>query len=230
MPISSGGSGIAGDSARLFPWQVSHYIVRGGPNDPVLQTTPAVPAVQTGGGTLSFNSTVILGPVPGQQPALNRTMTLNSTGTLTAGQLTTNTGGIYIGTIPQGAWILDVGLFCYAALSVGTSTSVGVFYTNEPGDLTYPPPTLNLLGYITTPAANTTYGVKSGSGITAFTAVNAAVGPTGLGNAAVAGGIAALASLSDIDLYVASFLVGGTGTASSTGCFACLVEFTGLEG
>jgi hypothetical protein len=230
MPVSSLGSGIPGANTRLFPWQVDHYIVRGGPNDPVLQTGPATPAAQTGGGSLSWNSTITLPPVPGQQPATNRTMVLNSTGSLASGQLGTNTGGIYIGTLPQGSWIQNFQLFCYQALAGGTSTSVGLFWTAESTDVGYPPATLNLIAYITSPAANTNYSVVTASGVTAFTAVNGTVGPLGPGNAVTAGGIASLASLTDIDLYVAAFLIAGAGTANTAGTYAAMVNFTGLEG
>jgi hypothetical protein len=236
MPVSSGGSGIAGDSARLFPWQVDHNCVRGGPNDPVVQTTPAIPAQQTGGGSLSWNTTLTLPPVPGVQPAVNRTMTINSTGTLTSGQLTTNTGGLYLLTIPQGAWIESLSFFCYAAMAGGTSTSLGFFYTAEPADLAYPPATLNLLAYITTPTANTLYSsVATGGGATSFTSVLGAGGTSG-GNASPLGpgnaqtGIGQLASLSDIDIYVATFLVAGAGTANTGGCYSAMFNFTGLEG
>ena len=29
---------FAGSVFRLYPWQAKHYLVRGGPNDPVIQT------------------------------------------------------------------------------------------------------------------------------------------------------------------------------------------------
>jgi hypothetical protein len=222
-------TGAPGDSARLFPWQVSHYLVKGGPNDPSVLPPTGGPPV-TSGGYLSWNSSILVPPVPGAQPALNRTMSLHSAGTLTAGQLTGNTGGIYIGTIPQGAWILDVNLMCYAALAGGTDLSVGIFYVQQSlaAAQVYPATPLNLLAYITSPAASTMYGIKTTLGMTLFTAANAAPGPTGPGNGVT--GIAQLASLGDIDLYVASFLIAGGGTANTGGSYGVMVEFTGLEG
>lgn len=236
MPISSGGSGVPGNQARQYPWQVDHYIIRGGPNDPTLQTGPVLPAAQVGGGVISWNSQVTLGPVPGQ--SANRTMGLNSTGTLAGGQLTGNTGGILLGTIPQGAWIDSIQLQCLAALSVGTSVQMGLFYCLNSTDLVYPPPTLNLLAYITSPAANAVYSVMSGAAtaVLAFTAVLGAgttAGTTGTpigpGNPTAAG-IGQLASLGDIDIYAATFLIAGAGTASSTGVFSARVNFSGSQG
>lgn len=224
MPVSSGGSGLPGDSARLFAWQMDHYAVRGGPNDTVAQTTPASPvnsAAPTGGGSVSWNSVLTLGPVPGQQPATPRSMSLSSAGTFAAGQLTGNTGGILLLTIPQGSWIQDVEVYCYTAPA--GATTFGVFYVPTPTDLTYPPATLNLLAAIATPTAGTLYGLKSGSGVTAFGVLQAttALGP----GTPVTGAVNQLASLSDIDVYAVLY----TGTATA-GCFAVEVNFTGLEG
>jgi len=223
-------TGSIGDSARLYPWQVGHYIARGGPNDPVVATTPAVPAAQTGGGSVSWNTTLTLPPAPGQSAP--RTMILNNNGTLTAGQLVNPTtgGGLLIGTIPQGAWITNLMLQCYQTIAGGTSTSVGLFYTNALLDTTYPPATLNLLAYITTPTISNLYSTTTSINATAFTAANAAPGPLGAGVPTTAGAIANLASLSDINIYVAGFLVAGGGTANTAGTYAALIEFTGLEG
>lgn len=226
-------TGTAGDIARLFAWQMSHYLVRGGPNDPVLPTTPTPPAQPTGGGILSWNSVLTLPPVPGAQPPINRTQSLNSTGTLAAGVLGTNNGGILVGTIPQGAWIEDIELMCYASLAGGTSTSIGIFYAPAntlgpaPG---FQPASLNLLAYITSPAAGTLYATKGAgdANMVAFTAVTAAPGPLGPGTAVT--GVNQLASLSDIDIYVAGFLIAGSGTANTGGCYSLMMEFTGLEG
>lgn len=227
MPVSSGGSGVPGNQARQLSIQADAYFVRGGPNDPVLQTTPVVPATPSGGGSLSWNSQVTIGPVPGQ--TANRTMGLHSAGTLTGGQLTGNTGGIFIGTIPQGAWLIDMQLMCYTGLGGGTDLSVGLFYALNSTSLVYPVPTLNLLAYITSPATGTMYGVKTTLGQTLFTAANAAPGPTGPGNPVA--GIAQLASLGDIDIYLASFLIAGGGTANTAGCYAAWIDYTGgLEG
>lgn len=236
MPVSSGGSGVPGNQARQLSIQADHYFVRGGPNDPVLQTGPTIPAAQTGGGSLSWNSQVTLGPVPGQ--SANRTMGLHSAGTLTGGQLTGNTGGLLIGTIPQGGWIDSIQLQCLQALAGGTDVSVGLFYCLNSTALVYPPPTLNLLAYITSPAANIIYSVMSGAAaaVTAFTAVLGAGGtagatgtPVGPGNPTAAG-IGQLASLGDIDLYLASFLIAGGGTANTAGVYSARINFSGLQG
>jgi hypothetical protein len=222
-------TGTVGDSARLFPWQMSHYIVKGGPNDPSVLPPTGGPPV-TGAGYLSWNSSIVVPPVPGASPATPRTMSLHNGGTLTTGQLVTGTGGIFIGTIPQGAWLLDLNLFCYASLAGGTDASVGIFYVRNSLAIAqvYPVVTLNLLAYITSPAADTMYGIKTTQGVTAFTAVNATVGPTGPGDGVA--GIKELASIGDIDLYVASFLIAGGGTANTGGSYGVMVEFTGLEG
>lgn len=226
MPVSSGGSGAPGDNARLFAWQMDHYVVRGGPNDPVAQTTPLSPvnsAPPTGGGTLSWNSVLTLPPIPGVS-GLSRTMVLNSTtGTVAGGQLTTNNGGILIATIPSGSWIYDAEVYCYTAPA--GATTFGLFYTASGSTVGYPVATLNLLCAIATPTAQTLYGLKSGSLITAFGILPAATAPPmGPGNP-VTGNVGALASLGDIDVYAVQY--GGTATA---GCFAAMINFTGLEG
>jgi hypothetical protein len=105
-------------------------------------------------------------------------MSPNSTGTLTAttGTLATNTGGILIGTIPGGAWIDNVSIFCLEAMSGGTSTSFGLFYapantfstTNTAG---LQPATLYVLGYITAPVAGTEYGAYAAPAANAVTTV-----------------------------------------------------------
>jgi hypothetical protein len=121
-------------------------------------------------------------------------------------------------------------LFCYQT-TAGTNTSTGIFWTPETLDVGYPVATMNMLAYITTPTANVTYGINTASGVTAFTAVNATVGPSGPGNAVASNAIATLASLSDIDIYVSSFLIaGGTTVANTGGTYAVLIEYTGLEG
>jgi hypothetical protein len=174
--------------------------------------------------------------------------------------LATSTGGLYVGTIPGGSWIDSVEIYCYTALAGGTSTSVGLFYqnggafstTNTPG---LQPVTLWVLGYITTPAVGTVYssttrpanavtaaGMQSaaltgyqvgpGNGV-AGAQQGASLGPpTGEGFAGakdlLAGGTAA--NQGDIDLYFASFLVAGSGTAPTAGSFGVKVQFTGLVG
>jgi hypothetical protein len=236
MPVSFGGTNTPGDQARLFPWQMSHYIVHGGPNDPVIQS--AAPPTQASPGYLGWSTVLTLPPVPGTQtpPAvpLPRVQSLNSTGTLSSGVLGSNTGGLYIGTIPQGAWILDLSLYCYVSLAGGTSTSIGIFYaaadTVGAGNAGGQPTSLNNLAYITSPTAGNLYtAVGAGdAGTTAFTAVGNSTTPLGPGTGT--SGVAQLASLSDIDLYVVGFLVAGTGTANTNGAYAVKVEFTGLEG
>jgi hypothetical protein len=142
---------------------------------------------------LNVAQTLTLPPVPGTQSPPNlpipRVQTMLSTGTLTAatGTLASNNGGLYIGTIPGGAWIDSVEIFCYAALSGGSATSVGIFYTPAdnvgvaPG---YQPSTLYALGYITTPAAATLYtshGVPGSNAVTPGTRVILTGGQTGPG-------------------------------------------------
>jgi hypothetical protein len=239
MPVSLGGSGLQVDSPRKLPWQADHYCVRGGPNDPVIQTTPTSPVNSApgpaGGGSISWNTTFVLPAVsaPFSPTTVNpspvpRTMALNSGGTFAAGVLGTNTGGLYLLSLPQGAWIQDIELYCYAALAGGSSTAIGLFYTPTPGDLVYPPPSLTLLAGITTPVINTLYGLKSGSGVTAFSVLptGPALGP-GL---PITGNAAQLASLGDIDIYIATYLAGGGGVAPTAGCFAAMINFTGDEG
>jgi hypothetical protein len=87
-----------------------------------------------------------------------------------------------------------------------------------------------MLAYATSPALGNLFRLITSQNATAFTAAAAAPGPCGFGVPTTPGAPANLASLDAIDLYVASFLVGGGGTQNTAGCYACLVEFTGLEG
>jgi hypothetical protein len=166
---------VAGDGARIFPWQVKHYVQRGGPNDPAAQSTGGPPV--TGAGILSWNSTVTLPPIPGTQtpPALPlpRVQTMGTPGAThvaATGILTGNTGGIFIGSIPGGSWIDGIEIYCYTVPTfAGTTpfTAVGIFYQTAnafgaaPG---FQPATLWTLGTITGPAAvgtYTSYGVPA---------------------------------------------------------------------
>lgn len=202
---------VAGDSARLYPWQVSHYIVRGGPND------PSIPSVSNLGGILSANGVVTVPPVPGFQPALPRTETFNASTAAGSASLTTNNGGVLLGTIPAGAWITNIELFCLVGLSGGSSTSVGFFAVNA--NTAYPQASVSTLAYITSPAANTLYSLRgSNGGATAFTGVSATL----LGPAA--------ALTSDLDIYAVNWLIAGSGAVNTAGNFVALIEFTGLEG
>lgn len=161
-------TGFAGSNFRLYPWQTKHYIVRGGPFDPVIQTSGAAGSLT--GGYLQVATSITLPPVPGTQtpPAvpLPRVQSqISTTGVLTAatGTLATNNGGVYIGTIPGGAWIESVEMFCYTALSGGTATSVGIFYTpseNQGAAPGFQPATLYALAVQTSPAANTLYSTR----------------------------------------------------------------------
>lgn len=252
---------FAGQSGRLFPWQMKHYIQRGGPLDPTIQATGGPPV--TGGGVLSWNSTVTLPPIPGTQtpPAvpLPRVQSLNSTGTLTVttGVLATNVGGIFVGTVPGGAWIDELEIYCYSALAGGSSTSVGLFYANADAQGAAPgfqPATLWLLGYITGPVAGTVYSSRgvpaTGNTVTNAGALraqltgwqtgpgNGVAGPQQLASLGPPGGQgfgglaqgAAQATPGDIDLYFASFLIAGNGVAPTAGSFGFRLDFTGLEG
>ncbi|TAL08281.1 MAG: hypothetical protein EPO02_13340 [Nitrospirae bacterium] len=178
---------VAGEGARIFPWQVKHYFQRGGPNDPVAQSTGGPPV--TGAGILSWNSTVTLPPIPGTQtpPAipLPRTQTMLTPGavhTAATGTLTSNTGGIYVGTIPGGSWIQNVELYCYTAPTFGGTTpfdSVGLFYANANASGAAPgfqPATLWTIGTRQTVAAGTVYvpGVATFSATNAITAASGA--------------------------------------------------------
>ncbi len=200
----------AGDSARQFPWQMSHYIVRGGPND------PTVPSASGAGGILSFNGTITVPPVPGVQPALGRTETLIATTASGTSSLTTNNGGVLLGVIPAGSWIVDLQLYCFAALSGGTATTIGFYAVNA--NSSYPQASVTPLAYITSPGATTLYALRSAGGATAFSAVNATLlGPK-----------AALTA--DQEIYAVNWLTTGSGTVNTAGDFAAFIEFTGLEG
>lgn len=201
----------AGDSARLFPWQMSHYIVRGGPNDPVL------PSASGAGGILSFNGTVVVPPVPGAQPANFRTETLIGTTTAGSSSLTTNNGGVLLGVVPAGCWISDIQLYCFTALSGGTSTSIGFYAVNA--NSSYPQASVSTLAYITSPGSTTLYALRgSNGGATAFTGVSATLlGPK-------------LALTADQEIYAVNWLIAGSGTVNTAGDFAAYIEFSGLEG
>jgi hypothetical protein len=235
-------TGTVGDSARLFPWQVPGYFVRGGPNDPVLPTTTAVGTLPAAGGTFTFNSVATYPPVAGQ--AANRSMTINLT--------TANIGGIFIGTIPKGAWIIATQFFVYTAFTGGAGQAIGVGYVTASTDTTYPPTmtgylgTINGSGAATGPPAGLFGGEKpvlavvAGDGYTAITSQGFQMGP---GNGTTGSG-AQLASLDDINLYVftsgavtgtgASISAAATGAAGASpftaGCAAVRVSYTGLEG
>jgi hypothetical protein len=211
-------TGVAGDSARLFPWQMQAYIVRGGPNDPVLPATGGPPV--TGGGVFSWNSAITFPPIPGVQPPLNRSMTIQTTG---AG----NIGGILIGTIPQGAWITGLQLFVYTAFTGGTPF-IGVM--GVPANTAYPPtfsttnigaPTLTatsgIIGQVSG-AATGLFGSPAGNGIGALTG-NTGFGPT-------------IAQAGDVDLYayISGSANAGSAGAAVAGSAAIWVSFSGLEG
>ena len=162
---------FAGSLFRLYPWQTKHYLVRGGPYDPVIQTSGNAGSLT--GGYLNVANSVTLNPIPGTQtpPAvpLPRVQSQNSGGSFSTSTaaLTSNTGGVYIGTIPGGSWIESVEAFCYTTLSGGTSVSWGIFWapsetfsaSNTPG---FQPATLFALAYlVTAPAANTMYTTRT---------------------------------------------------------------------
>jgi len=242
MPVSFGGSNIPQDSARLFPWQVDHNCVRGGPNDPIMQQqaiTTATPPATLGGGSVSWNTSFVMNPVPGQNPPTPRVMSLYANGTFASGAMTVNTtsGGLYLLTVPKGAWIQDVQMYCYTALT--GSGFIGVFYAPASTDLTYPPGAQataalsNMFLLCASTAAVATAGtllsLKSGSGLTAFNTLTGAsveLGPGNANPAATAPNVNQLASLDDMNIYVAAY---GTG-APTGGSFAVMINFTGLEG
>lgn len=245
----------SGDGARLFPWQMVHYIVHGGPNDPSnAQLTYLNPpgsaaggyldAWQTIGGVTSLNY-VTVPPVPGSQtpPAIpiprSQSMWGGTTAALAAGLTSvtiTNGGGVYCGTLPKGAWVDSVDMFVYATFTgnAGTVVDVGLFYapantvsTTGPG---YGPPLLFPLAFITGGGtANTLYSTEAVGGVSAFTSAGTLnLGP-GIGTTVNTAG--QLASMSDIDLYFVAFgLSTSQGTALATGSAAIRVKFTGLEG
>lgn len=168
---------VTGNVARLFGWQMLHYYQRGGPNDPDGQSLYNTTTAHWGGGSLSWNSVFTYPPVPGTQTppaqAIQRTMTLNTNAalSLTTGALAITgaqvQGGILLGTIPGGSWVDDVQIFCYEALTGGTSVSFGLFYApagtvGSPFVAAFPQPnTMYTLGYVTSPATGTIYGAKT---------------------------------------------------------------------
>lgn len=232
-----------GDSARQFPWQVTHYIMRGGQNDPVSPATGG-PPVSTGG-ILSFNSTQVLPPIPGAQPAVQRVQTINSTtGATTNNTITTNNGGVLIGTIPQGAWIISMQVAILTAFSGGTNDTIGIAYSVAGAASlaanNFAPATLGILGLLKSAQYGTAglYGVPTSNAATiiGFTgAFNSApglgpgTGVAGLGPAGTSN-VSQLASLSDIDIYAVTYLAAGGGTAFTAGSLALIIEFSGLEG
>jgi hypothetical protein len=162
-----------GTNARIFPWQMKHYIQRGGPNDPTLQATGGPPV--TTGGVLGFNSSLTFPPIPGTQtpPAvpLPRVMSMPSPGSThvtTTGILTNNVGGILVGTIPGGSWIQNVEIYCYTAPTFAGTTpfdSVGLFYQSA-----------NVFNTVANPQPATLWAlatkqtITAGSSFTPFTA------------------------------------------------------------
>ena len=210
-----------GKSARLFATQQSHYIVRGGPNDPVLPATGGPPV--TTGGMFSYNSVLTVPPVPGAQPATPQSQTINSTtGATTAATITTNNGGIYIGTLPAGAWITMIQVYVYTTFSGGTNDTIAL--AAAIADTPYPVATLQNLVTMTAFTGGVLYGAPSGTGATAF-ATAVGLGP-GSGAASAAGRTAT----QDMDLYLVTYLAAGTGTAFTAGSASIMIEFTGLEG
>jgi hypothetical protein len=257
---------VTGDQARLFPWQMEHYIQHGGPNDPSpLPTTQGTPTAlftgvsaagtadgcylsawkTTGAGVTSLNS-ITVPPVPGSPygtgyiPLPRSQYMFGGTGggSFAPGltSVTTNAGGVYIGTIPQGAWVDSVDLYIYAAFSGnnGVCYDVGVFYcqaqaynsNNSPG---YQPATVYPLAFVTGTAAgaNTLFSTETGLA-SAFTSTNLAnLGP---GNGQSAFTTGSLASIGDIDLYFIAFCSGTATTYLATGSAAVRIKFTGLPG
>jgi hypothetical protein len=159
---------FAGINSRLYPWQMKHYIQRGGSLDPTAQSTGGPPV--TGAGVLSWNSVITLAPVPGTQtppnlplPRVQSMGSGNSTHVATTGILTNNTGGIFVGTIPGGAWVQNVEIYCYTSPTFGGTTpftAVGLFYA--PADTVgaapgFQPATLWTVGTVTSPTAGNVY-------------------------------------------------------------------------
>lgn len=233
------GSGTPGDLARQYPWQVDHYIQRGGFNDPVLPTAQAFGTVPSTLGIFSFNSVFTAPPYPGVSPPAVRNESINLT--------VANTGGIYIGTIPQGAWIISVSFFVYTAFTGGAGQSIGVGYIRVPDDTAYPTAFTGVIGSIngsgagTGPPAGLFGGEKpvvtavAGDGYTTITSIGFQMGP---GNGTT-GSASQLASLQDINLYAfTAGAVTGTGAtisaataaAFTAGSAAVRVDFTGIPG
>lgn len=232
-----------GDSARLMSRHTTTYFVRGGPNDPVLSTAEATGTLPATLGTFSFNSRFTAPPNPGTQtpPAVPsmRSQTINLT--------VANTGGIFIGTIPQGAWIHAVQFFVYTAFTGGAGQSIGVGYTRTDADITYGTTAftgilgaINGSGAATGPPAGLFGGEKpvltavTGDGYTTITSQAFNYGP---GNGTT-GSALQLASLGDINMYVftGGALTGTTSASAATaaaftaGCAAVRISYTGLEG
>lgn len=223
---------VVGNQARLFQWHMVHYLVHGGPNDPVSQTN----SPPTSGGYLSWNTLVgippLEGPLTPPQQQVPRQQSLASTGTI-GNNPANNTGGIYIGTIPQGAWIESVEAMLYTAWTTGgTLNGFGIFYAqagafstaNTPG---YQPQSLFGIAWQatagTTGALYSTEGANGGR--TAWGALGTGV-PVGPGTGPASFGSGALASVSDIDLYAIVFAT----AALTGGSMSVRVKFTGLEG
>jgi hypothetical protein len=206
---------VPGDAARRFAWQMLHYIQRGGPNDPSQPSTGGPPV--TTGGICGFNSTVVLGPVPGGPSAAPRTMSVNGTTSATTGStITTNNGGVLLGTLPQGGWIHSIELFIYTAFSGGTNDTLALY--TVPAGSAYPAATANILATATTLTAGL-QGLPS-PGVALATA-------PGLGPGS--GAVGTLAA-SDLDVYFLTYKAGGTGTAFTAGQCSWTIYFTGDEG
>jgi hypothetical protein len=179
---------VAGTNARLFPWQMKHYIQRGGPNDPTLQASGGPPV--TTGGVLGFNSSITFPPIPGTQTPPNvplpRVMSMPSPGSThvtTTGIITNNTGGILVGTIPGGSWIDNIEIYCYTTPTFGGTTpftAVGLFYANANAFQTQAipqPATLWTLASITSPTTGNVYSTftSPANGVTTAGAQRAAL-------------------------------------------------------
>lgn len=245
---------VTGSSARLFDWQMVHYIVHGGPNDPTKPTsttTTITNPANTDGGYLSALVSTSTGtatnfitvfPIPGSQtppaqPLPRSQMMFGGSGAGSAPaagltSVTNNFGGVYLGTVPQGAWVDSVDMFVYIGFTGGTQilASIGVYYcqanaynTNTTG---YVPSTMYPIAFLSGGcAANTLYSTETGLA-TAFTSNNTQnLGP-GIGSTTFTAG--SLASMSDIDLYFIAY--GTASTSLTTGSAAVRIKFTGLEG
>lgn len=224
-----------GNSARLFARQTMHYIVRGGGNDPVVPATGGPPV--TTGGFFSFNSQATFAPLPTTQtpPAVPspRVMSINSTlGATTSGTITTNNGGILIGTLPKGAWIKSVYFQILTAFAGGTNDTIALAYAIA--NAAYPVATLGIIATLTTYTAGLYFAPMS-SAATVVGGAAAATAP-GLGPGygtsltTLGGSTPTLASGSDIDLYLVTYKATAPGTAFTSGSGQVLVEFTGLPG
>jgi hypothetical protein len=225
-------TGTIGSQARLFPWQMIHYIQRGGNNDPSgppVTNTGTPNFTPNGGGVFSANSAVTLPQPPGSGNAPPRTQILNSTAgstqnTTQIGSVgTPNNGGIYIGTIPQGAWIAMCAIQIFTAFATtGNMDTLAIAYaaagTTGTAATNWAPPILNAIVNSTTMTAGYFATQATVSGISAFSTIfapNFGLLPAQLG---------------DIDLYVVLYKAAGTGTAFTTGSAAVKVGFSGLGG